>query len=59
MLLLAEDDGWPAEDFTLAENLEDLQRHEKSIRLENELGETTVSGQGMLDARAWHWADKA
>lgn len=29
MLRLAEEGGWPAEDFTLAENLEDLQRHER------------------------------
>jgi hypothetical protein len=28
-LWLAEEDGWPSEDFTLAENLEDLQTHEK------------------------------
>ena len=29
MLWLAEEGGWPAEDFTLADNLEDLQRHER------------------------------
>jgi hypothetical protein len=28
-LWLAEEGGWPAEDFTLSQNLEDLQRHEK------------------------------
>ena len=26
-----------------------------SICLDKELGETTILGQGMLDAPAWHW----
>jgi predicted ATPase len=29
-----------------------------SIRLEKNLGQTRVAGQGLLDAPAWHWPDK-
>jgi predicted ATPase len=30
-----------------------------SIELEKDLGETKVSGQGLLDVPRWHWPDKA
>jgi predicted ATPase len=30
-----------------------------SIKLEKNLGQTFIAGQGLLDAPAWHWPDKA